>query len=240
MRVVSLVPSATETLVALGVTPVACTRFCDQPGIPKVGGTKNPDVAAIVALEPDLVVVNDEENRRADADALSGAGLALHSMSPRSVVEVGPAVRDLARAVGAPVPAPFDRKSWHEMLQRPLAPRRPRSARPRAVVFVWRRPWMTMNGDTYGSSVLDVLQIDNAWVGAPERYPEVEMSDVSAAAPDMVLLPDEPYAFSERHVPEVKAAVPGSRVLVVEGRDLFWWGWRTPAALDRLAAALVV
>ena len=71
MRVVSLVPSASESLIALGVTPVACTRFCDQPGLPAIGGTKNPDVDRIVELAPDLVVVNEEENRRADADALS-------------------------------------------------------------------------------------------------------------------------------------------------------------------------
>src|SRR4051812_31492340 len=96
-RVVSLVPSATESLLTLGVTPVACTRFCDQPGIPTVGGTKDPDVAAIAALAPDLVIVNDEENRREDANALIDAGLALHSMSPRAVTDVGPALAALAR-----------------------------------------------------------------------------------------------------------------------------------------------
>src|SRR5262245_35700425 len=74
VRVVSLVPSVTETLLDWGIRPVAVTRFCEQPGFPTVGGTKDPDVAAIVALEPDLVVVNDEENRREDADALAAAG----------------------------------------------------------------------------------------------------------------------------------------------------------------------
>ena len=92
MRVVSLVPSATETILELGVRPVACTRFCDQPGIPTVGGTKDPDVAAVIAARPDLVVVNNEENRRVDADALLDAGLAVHDCSPRSVADVGPAV----------------------------------------------------------------------------------------------------------------------------------------------------
>ncbi|MCZ7525141.1 MAG: helical backbone metal receptor [Acidimicrobiia bacterium] len=107
MRVVSLVPSATETLVALGVVPLACTRFCDVPGIPTVGGTKDPHVDEIVALAPDLVVVNDEENRLEDAERLSEAGLALHSMSPRTVADVGPAVVALAAAVGVDAPAPF-------------------------------------------------------------------------------------------------------------------------------------
>ena len=107
-RVVSLVPSATETLVALGVTPIACTRFCDLPGARTVGGTKNVDIDAVAALEPDLVVVNDEENRIEDAAALAGRGLVLHSMSPRSVVDVGAAVVQLAAAVGARAPEPFD------------------------------------------------------------------------------------------------------------------------------------
>ena len=89
-RVVSLVPSASETLVALGVMPIACTRFCELAGVPTIGGTKRPDVRAIVHLAPDLVVVNDEENRWDDATALIDAGLAVHSMSPRSVVLIPP------------------------------------------------------------------------------------------------------------------------------------------------------
>ena len=94
--------------------PIACTRFCEQPGIPTVGGTKNPDVAAIVDLAPDLVVVNDEENRREDHDALVAAGVAVHSMSPRSVTDVGPAVASLAVAVGATAPPTFTTEwdSW--------------------------------------------------------------------------------------------------------------------------------
>src|SRR5207342_2210804 len=102
----------TETLLALGVRPVACTRFCEQPGLPTVGGTKDPDVDAIVALAPDLVVVNDEENRREDADALAAAGVPVHSMSPRSVVDVGPSVRALCAAIDTAIPSPFGPGEW--------------------------------------------------------------------------------------------------------------------------------
>ena len=109
-RVVSLVPSASETLVALGVTPIACTRFCELPDVPTIGGTKNPDIAAIIELAPDLVVVNDEENRWDDAAALIDAGLAVHSMSPRSVHDVGAEVRTLAERLDVPVPIPFERR----------------------------------------------------------------------------------------------------------------------------------
>ena len=166
MRVVSLVPSATETLIALGVTPVACTRFCEQPTLAHVGGTKNPDVAAIVALAPDLVVVNDEENRREDADALEAAGLSVHSMSPRTVDDVGPAVVALAERVGVAAPAGFAPAEWSEL----LAAERGRVAERRScVVFVWRRPWMTLAADTYGASLLDVLGLDHIVIGPAPR-----------------------------------------------------------------------
>ncbi|MGZ4242499.1 MAG: helical backbone metal receptor [Actinomycetota bacterium] len=227
-RVISLVPSATETLVALGVPPVACTRFCDLGGVPTVGGTKNPDVAAIIDLKPDIVVVNDEENRIADADALRAAGITLHSMSPRSVADVGPAVIALAAALGVPVPAPFDEwDAWRGRAQQ--------RARISAFVATWRRPYMTMNADTYGSSLLASIGVDNVFAASGARYPEVTLADAAARNPDLVLLPDEPYAFAERHLPEVEAAIPAARVRIIDGRDLFWWCIRTPAAMGRLA-----
>src|SRR5687768_18304959 len=101
-RVVSLVPSATETLLAWGVDVVACTRFCEQPTIAHVGGTKDPDVAAIVALGPDLVVVDREENRREDAEALTAAGIAVHVMHVTALDDVESELAALAVAVGVP------------------------------------------------------------------------------------------------------------------------------------------
>jgi ABC-type Fe3+-hydroxamate transport system substrate-binding protein len=234
VRVVSLVPSATETLRALGVTPVACTRFCEQPDLPTVGGTKDPKLDEIVALTPDLVVVNDEENRREDADALRAAGVVLHSMSPRSVADVGPAVRELADAVGAAVPAPFRAGEWESWL-RDLSSR---AGRGRVAVLIWRRPWMTMRDDTYGSSVLARLGWDNVWDGGPNRYPELTLDQLAEQRPELVLLPSEPYPFAERHVGAVAQSCPGAQVVLVDGQDLFWWGIRTPAAMGRLGRAL--
>ena len=98
-RVVSLVPSATETLRAWGVEPVACTRFCEQPDLPTVGGTKDPDVAAIAALAPDLVVVDREENRREDHDALVDAGLAVHVLHVVDLAGLDEQMAALAEAV---------------------------------------------------------------------------------------------------------------------------------------------
>ena len=217
-RVVSLVPSVTETLLAWGIRPVACTRFCEQPDLPAVGGTKDPDVAAVVQLAPDVVVMCDEENRREDADALAAAGIAVHSCSPRSVADVGPALVALADAVGAAPP---------ELAPVPdLVP-----LRLRAFVPIWRRPWMSIGAETYGASVLDALGVENVCAGAAARYPEVDLDDVRARRPDVVLAPSEPYPFRDRHLAELEEVAPA---LLVDGQDLFWWGVRTPAAVARL------
>jgi ABC-type Fe3+-hydroxamate transport system substrate-binding protein len=236
LKVVSLVPSATETLRALGVTPIACTRFCEQADLPTVGGTKDPEVAQISLLKPDLVVVNDEENRFEDVDRLRKLGVPIHEMSPRSVAEVGPAVAALAEAVGAEVPEPFGRDTWGAWLEER---RRQRRGEPqRTFVLVWRRPWMTLAGDTYGSSLLQLLGCFNVFTGQGVRYPAVELAEAAGRKPDLVLLPTEPYPFKDRHVGEVAEALPDTDVVIVDGQDLFWWGIRTPGAVERLAAAL--
>jgi ABC-type Fe3+-hydroxamate transport system substrate-binding protein len=228
-RVVSLVPSVTETLLAWGVTPAACTRFCEQPDLPHVGGTKDPDVAAIVDLAPDLVVMCVEENRREDADALAAAGVATASLSIDGVADVAPALRMLAALVGAEVDVPD------------LAVPPPGPPVARAFVPIWKRPWMSLAGGTYGSSLLAALGVANVFAdadagpGGGDRYPTVTLDEARARRPDVVLAPSEPYPFAERHVPLLAEVAP---VVLVDGQDLFWWGIRTPAALARLRARL--
>jgi ABC-type Fe3+-hydroxamate transport system substrate-binding protein len=218
-RVVSLVPSVTETLVAWDVVPVACTRFCEQPSLPHVGGTKDPDIRAVIALEPDLVVVNDEENRKEDHDAFVAAGLDVHVVRVHALADVAPALAELADRLGIDVPAVA------------LPPARPPAVR--VFVPIWTRPWMTIGIDTYGSSLLAHLGAVN--VLTAERYPEVALDEVRALGPDLVLAPSEPYPFAERHRAELERVAP---VVLVDGQDLFWWGARTPAAVRRLAAQL--
>ena len=220
MRVVSLVPSVTETLLAWGVAPVACTRFCEQASLPHVGGTKDPDVAAIVRLAPDFVVMDEEENRREDAEALRAAGVPVHVTAVRSLDDVAPTLDALAKAVGLSA-CKSDR--WRSLLQA--------ETRMKAFVPIWRRPWMTLNGETYGSSLLAAVGAENVFAAAAERYPTVTLDEARAAQPDVVLAPSEPYPFGERHRAELERVAP---VVFVDGRDLFWWGARTPAALARL------
>lgn len=229
-RVVSLVPSLTESVLAWGVVPVAVTRFCEHPELPAVGGTKDPDVGAIVALRPDVVLVNTEENRREDVDALVAAGVAVHVTEVERVDDVVPMLDALAARLGldgevvAPVAA---------ALPPPVA----LDVGPRLSGFVpiWRRPWMTMNASTFGSSMLEHLGVANVFGGSPDRYPETTLDAAAALGPDVVLAPSEPYPFAERHVAELEAVAP---VVLVDGQDLFWWGVRTPAALGRLARQL--
>lgn len=223
MRVVSLVPSATETLSAWGVDPIACTRFCERPDLLQVGGTKNPDIAAIVALAPELVVVDRHENRREDAEALVAAGLGIVALDVRSVDGLESELAGLRealgldRSVGTPAPT-----------QPPLGVR--------AFVPIWRRPWMTIGGATYGSSLLAAIGVDNAFADSDVDYPTVELDDVAARRPDVVLVPSEPYSFAEGHLDELGHVAPPMRI---DGQDLFWWGARTPDAVDRLRGAIL-
>lgn len=226
MRVVSLVPSSTETLLALGVDVVACTRFCEQPGRRHVGGTKNPDIAAIVDLAPDLVVMDREENRVEDHDALVAHGISVWASDVRSVDDAMAVVAALAERTGRPVPT----RSSPMVVAPPL--------RRTAFVPIWRRPWMTIGPHTYGASVLDRLGVDLATADLDGDYPVVELDEVAARSPELVLVPSEPYAFSDEHLAELRSVVPRATTIRVDGQDLFWWGVRTPDAIERIGAAI--
>lgn len=222
LRVVSLVPSVTETLSAWGLEPVACTRFCERPDLAHVGGTKNPEIEAIVSLAPDLVVLDRQENRREDADALELAGLTILALDVISLDGLGAEMAELAEAVGIDAPR-FDAPSAV-------------AASMSAFVPIWRRPWMTFGAETFGSSLLAGIGISNVFAEADVAYPEVTLEDVAARRPDIVLVPSEPYSFDDKHLDELREIAPVERV---DGQDLFWWGARTPAALDRLRTQLV-
>jgi len=231
VRVVSLVPSVTETLLAWGVAPVACTRFCEQPGLPHVGGTKDPDVEAIVALGPDLVVMDEEENRADDAAALRAAGVAVHVTAVRSLADVAPTLDALAAALARPHLPNSGGNSPAETAGYFLQS----AGVVRVFVPIWRRPWMTVNGETYGSTLLAAIGVENVFADAPDRYPTVTLDDAAGRGPDLVLAPSEPYPFGPKNTAELEAVAP---VVLIDGRDLFWWGVRTADALTRLAAVV--
>jgi ABC-type Fe3+-hydroxamate transport system substrate-binding protein len=219
-RIVSLVPSATETLRAWGRDPIACTRFCEQSDLPHVGGTKDPDLERIVELAPDLVVLDTEENRRGDFDKLVALGLEVHALSVRSLDDVAAQLMTLAARLDV---------DW---TPDSLGP--PGTLKQRAFVPIWRRPWMALGIPTYGASLLAHLGVATV---PQDRgpYPEVTLEEVAAMQPDLVLAPSEPYPFTERQLPELEPVAP---TVLVDGKDLFWWGVRTPGALQRLTDQL--
>jgi ABC-type Fe3+-hydroxamate transport system substrate-binding protein len=230
-RLVSLVPSITESLLHWGIDVAACTRFCEQPQLVHVGGTKDPHIAEIVALAPDLVLLDREENRREDSEALQAAGLAIHVTHVTSLGDVEPMLDELAARVG-------HRRSDDEVVAGRSWASVPASPRRTAFVPIWRRPWMTIGAATYGASFLDALGVATVPSSSDDLYPTVELADIAALAPDVVLLPSEPYSFAQRHVEELQRAVPGVPVVPVDGQDLFWWGTRTSAALTRFREVL--
>lgn len=227
MRVVSLVPSASETLLAWGIEPIAVTRFCELGDrYPTVGGTKDPDIASIVALAPDVVVMCDQENRLPDAQALMAAGVTVHSVSITSIDHVGEQMRSLASAVGLD-PALGDQCE-------PGVVALPETEL-LAYVPIWKRPWMTINHDTYGATLLRRLGVRLVSDGEPDRYPTLDLDEARARGCQVVLAPTEPYPFAERHRAVFETVAP---TLFIDGQDLFWWGARTPGAVARLREQL--
>jgi ABC-type Fe3+-hydroxamate transport system substrate-binding protein len=215
---VSLVPSITETLLSWGVRPVGVTRFCEAPGIPSVGGTKNPDIAAIASMHPDFVAMDAEENRLEDAAALQSVGLRVVATHVRSIDDLPAALGLLADAVGVEIPPPMAAAAV--------------PGGPSVFVPIWRRPWMTIGAATYGSSLLAAAGFRNVCAAGPGAYPTVDLDEVASSGADFVLAPSEPYRFAERHRSELERVAPA---VFVDGQDLFWWGGRTEAALRRLA-----
>jgi ABC-type Fe3+-hydroxamate transport system substrate-binding protein len=215
-RIVSIVPSLTE---AVGATDrsrlVGATQWCTHPtdlDVPRVRGTKNPDVDAIVALGPDLVLANHEENKPADLQRLRDAGLAVYVTDIRTV---DGGLDSLGRMLAA---CGFDEPRWLAEARRLWAALPEPAERRRAVVPVWRRPWMACGSDTFTGSVLARLGVDNVLGDSPERYPRFDPRDLPAH--DLVVLPDEPYRFTADDGPEAFSAP----CVLVSGRLLTWYG----------------
>jgi ABC-type Fe3+-hydroxamate transport system substrate-binding protein len=235
-RVVSLVPSLTESVASLDPGPlVGVTRWCSHPAglrAERIGGTKNPDVARIVALAPDVVLANEEENRPADLAALRAAGLPVWTTRVRGLDEAFTSLhRMLTIACGLPRPGWLDRA---EAAWRGAAPAGPGV---RCVVPIWRRPWMVLGRDTFAGDLLRRLGADNLYADHAERYPAVPLAELLAADPQLVVLPDEPYRFTAEDGPE---AFPGLPAALVSGRHLTWYGpslAEAPAVLRAQLAA---
>jgi ABC-type Fe3+-hydroxamate transport system substrate-binding protein len=255
-RIVSLVPSDTHSVIALGAGErlVGRTTYCEHgDGIPTVGGTKNVDVDAVLALAPQLVIANQEENARKPLEALAERVPILVSL-PRRVEQGIAHLARLARILGV-----TEQPAVKELIRRGYALPPAVSAQQRAFVPIWMDPLMTMNGDTFGSDVLARVGIENVFgdrsrlyplaadlgkaapqdaAGRDERYPRLSREELRARNPELIILPDEPHAFSAEDEASLRETLPNARVVRVSGKDLFWYGAWTIDGLPRLAAQL--
>jgi iron complex transport system substrate-binding protein len=240
VRIVSLCPSLTELVFDLGRGEelVGRTKFCVHPAgrverVEAVGGTKNPKIARIVELAPDLVLLNEEENRREDAEALAAAGVRCHVTFPRNVDETAHMVRDVGIALG--------RRDDAERIARDIEQRADRVRKcsrdvppVRYAYLIWRNPWMVAGGDTFVSAMLTLAGGVNAFGDHPERYPTVTPDAFAKADPDVVLFSSEPFPFKEKHADELTAltVLSRDRMQFVDGEYLTWHGSRTPDGID--------
>jgi ABC-type Fe3+-hydroxamate transport system substrate-binding protein len=243
-RIVSLVPSTTESVCALGAAArlVGCTRYCIEPAaelaaVPRVGGTKNPSRERIAALAPDLVLGNAEENRAEDLQWLRERfPLLVHT--PTTVVEAAAALRELAAALGvSEALVPFLLRIEAQLAAAAAA----NLGQPPVRVFyaVWAKPWMGVARGTFVHDVLRCLGATNVTADASSRYPEVDPATL-AGRTDLVLLPDEPWEFGDADVAELTAAATfgRARLLRCSGRDFCWHGTAMADGLGRAAALL--
>ncbi|MPZ60895.1 MAG: cobalamin-binding protein [Propionibacteriales bacterium] len=215
-RVVSLVPSLTESIAATERDVlIAATDWCTHPedlDVIRIRGTKNPDTKKIVSLAPDIVVANAEENREIDVRRLRDAGIPVWVTAPATVPEALASLRRTLTVLDLPHPRWLDEaeRVWSHPV--PLA-------HTRAIVPIWRDPWMALGRDTFAGDLLARLGVRNALADSPSRYPHVDLASLPAY--DLVVLPDEPYVFTPDDGPE---AFPGRRCACVSGRHLTWYG----------------
>jgi len=242
VRIVSLVPSITELLCALGLAGalVGRTGFCVHPreivrGVRKLGGTKDVDLEALSALAPTHVVVNIDENTRETY-------LKLRERVPHVIVTHPNAPQDnpgLYRLLGGI----FGREAETARLCEAFAQAEARLERaasglaPRRVLYlIWRRPWMTVARDTYISAMLRRVRWFTVPVVTSSRYPELSDPELGELGAELCLLSSEPYAFRARHIDEVRALLGASTpVRLIDGEMMSWYGSRAIPALDYLA-----
>jgi len=239
MRIVSLCPSITESLVALGLggSLAGVTRYCVHPrealeGIPRVGGTKNPDFDAIAALAPDLVFCNAEENRDADVAELSKRHR-VDVSHPARVADVPPLLRRLGGLTGTDDAA----EGWARAIEEKLAAARAGRA-VRFAYLIWKGPWMAAAAGTYISDLLETFGGVNVFPAAGGPWPKTGEEELAALRPQLVVLPDEPFPFGDAERAHWTRAVPSARVALVPGEDFCWHGVRTLMGLDAAGALL--
>lgn len=217
-----------------GESVVGRTTFCVEPlgavdAVTVVGGTKTVKVERVLALEPQLVIANKEENRREDIEALRAAGLKVLLTDLNSLDDAVSMIERIADIAGKD-------ERGRELLSEIAEARGEAAGRVevRAFVAVWKKPLLGLGSQSYGHDLLWEAGGVNVLADRP-RYPEISMEELAALKPDVILLPDEPYVFKERDRAEFEKIAPAR---IVDGKMMWWYGPRIPAALRELRAIL--
>ncbi len=233
-RVVCLCPSISETIVHLAPGRLAGrTRYCIHPSagmhtVPTVGGTKNPDIEAITALQPDLIIAEKEENRPEDVAALAER-FPVYVFDVQHIAGALAMLHSLGALLGEPAAAlSLEGDIRHALNAMGTAPRAVS-----ALYLIWRKPWMAAGAGTYIHSVLEALGFTNV-MAEKHRYPELGVSALEELSPQVVLLSSEPYPFTHKHIAEVQQLFPSAKVLCVDGELFSWYGVRMKAAFETL------
>lgn len=230
MRIVSLVPSLTETLVTLGLGDalVGRTKFCIHPAsvvqhIEQIGGTKNPKVDRIIDLCPDLIIANKEENRKEDVEALIAAGIDVlvtdvsdYDTAIDALLAIGKATNTLAKA------QQLKQRIEHDFRQ--IVP-----TDKKVCYLIWKDPYMTIGGDTFIHDMLRKCGLKNIY-GEDLRYPTIRLEDIADNAPDYIFLSTEPFPFKEKHRQEIER-ITNVTTRIVDGEYFSWYGSRIVPAI---------
>jgi len=232
LKLISLCPSITHTIFALGKGDelVGVTRFCVKPEdgvarIEKVGGTKNPKLERIVALKPDLVFLNREENRREDWQALGEKGIRCHVSFPDDIASSIAMLREFGELLHCGRQAELLVEAI-EAVKRRIQERKHLVETRSWAYLIWRKPWMTVNRTTYIHGLIREVGGENVFGTRAPAYPEINADELAQASPELVLLSSEPFPFKPKHIEELSTAtgLPESRFRLVDGERLSWHG----------------
>ncbi len=233
-RIVSLVPSITELLFDLGLEKeiVGITKFCVHPAekiktVQKIGGTKDFNIEKIIELQPDLVIADKTENKK---DAV----LKLAEKVPVFVTEVydfASALRMITQ-IGVITNKQTQATSLHNTIQLQFNELMVKKPYKKAIYMIWRKPYMTINGNTFINAMMEKAGFENVFAGKPDNYPVITEDDIKNSKAEIVLLSSEPCHFTRKHIPEFQSMLPTAEIRLVNGEMFTWYGSRMRLAAE--------
>ncbi|MFA5669842.1 MAG: helical backbone metal receptor [Balneolaceae bacterium] len=233
-KIISLVPSLTELIIDLGLANrlIGRTRFCIHPAdvvdeIAIIGGTKNPNIEKIKALQPDFILANKEENRQEDIEELQ-KDCYVHLTEIDTIEDALIAIIEIGTQLGAKEKA----EDLVQQIQNTLSQKE--DYKPlRTAYFIWKEPWMVAGSNTYIHEIMKEWNLENIFSNQ-SRYPEIDLSILKDDSPNLIILSSEPYPFKEKHIAEVQKFCPNSQIVLLDGEWFSWYGSRMVHSFNAL------